>query len=354
MTKSFFDDRLVDIINDKIYIISADEGLYRTDLDFKNKEIIDEEAYQNSPMDIIQVIDDRIYYNVRVKTPYYDYEHIVKTDDKVLLLKENGELDYEKLEEGKEYKKYNEYFVSSKLDGSDRIILYNDTVDDYYIMDDWIFFLEDISNVTSVYRVRKDGTSLEKIQDNIYIGYSNGKFLFYNEYFYYIDSESEDIYKTNLLTKETQLVTDTSDKHSYLKMVHEDYLYFTKHMLKDKNETTKAGWIQLYRVKTNGTGLELIEKGHCWSITKLKDGNIYFGKRIDFQSPSHISKMNVKTTERIDFPKTTGYTSFLRIIGDWIYAKKYKGDRIDGIYKIHIDDLPKGSFIKVTSYRWEY
>lgn len=125
--------------------------------------------------------------------------------------------------------------------------------------EDWIYFSNHLDQ-GKLYKEKTDGTDQQKVSDDIYIGNLN----IVNQKLYYISGNS--LIKSSLDGANRELMEDFGIGGPRLMSVVGDWIYYTQ---------GNSMFMPLYRMKTDGTSKQLLEKNEVSSIA-VTDGKIYY------------------------------------------------------------------------------
>lgn len=125
--------------------------------------------------------------------------------------------------------------------------------------EDWIFFNNPLDQ-GSIYKEKLDGTDKQKVNDDVFVTNLN----IVNGKLYYVSGNT--IYKSDINGTNRAIVMELGLGGPRLMSVVGDWIYYTK---------GKSMFMPLYRMKTDGTSNQLLEKNEVSSIAVV-DGKIYY------------------------------------------------------------------------------
>lgn len=262
------------------YALPKGDGIYKVKVDGTEKQrVVEEDSFKRAYSFHINVVGEWIYY-----VDYYDYAiYKVKTDgsdkqkidtvgNNVYLMVDNGWIYYNsggltrvKLDgtdkqkilsvndcngnivDGWVYYNNEEGIYKIKVDGTENQQIYSeDRVDSMVVDDGWLYFIP--MHESKLYRMKIDGTDVQIINSGSFSYDSN--FNVHNGWVYYnissTDISKEGLYKMKIDGTEQQKICD---KTALQISIIDDWLYCVKNY----------GDYEVYRVKTDGTGMETIE-----------------------------------------------------------------------------------------------
>ncbi|OAB42376.1 DUF5050 domain-containing protein [Paenibacillus glacialis] len=129
----------------------------------------------------------------------------------------------------------------------------------YASYEDWIFFNNPLDQGT-LYKEKLDGTDRHKINDDVFVDNLN----MINEKLYYVSGNT--IYKSDIDGTNREIVMELGLGGPHLMSVVGDWIYYTK---------GTSMFMPLYRIQTDGTSNQLLEKNEVSSIAVV-DGKIYY------------------------------------------------------------------------------
>jgi len=217
--------------------------------------------------------------------------------------------------------------------------------------EDWIFFNNPLDQGT-IYKEKLDGTDRHKINDDVFVTNLN----IINGKLYYISGNI--IYKSDIDGANRELLLDMGLGGPRLMSVVGDCIYYTK---------GTSMFMPLYRMKTDGTSNQLLEKNEVSSIAVV-DGKIYytiyfsklFVMDIDGSNRKKILEGPISTA--VDVKDNTIYFNYneklytlgtngksltsisdhnardINVHGDWLYYSNYS-EYSKKLYRINLIDF---------------
>ena len=211
----------------------------------------------------INVVGDWVYYSnwsdsrriYRIRTDGSDREKL--NDDESYSLNVVGDWIYYT----KKYS-WNRFDIfKMRIDGSEKELLTDEDTQEIAVVGDWIYYGTFDSQSNYMRKIKTDGSSLQTIYE-----VTSSLILIADGWLYYHDTN----YISRLHIDEGIIESSFGDiRASYMNMA-EDWLYF---MNTDDN-------LKVYRIKTDGTGLEKINDVHTSNIN-IAGGWIYYGNYDD-------------------------------------------------------------------------
>lgn len=235
----------------------------------------------------------------------------------------------------------NEKIIVINTDGTNKKVLENtNACFNIGVYKDWVFY----TSFDGIYRIKKDGSELEKISDifvhtlNVYNG---------NVYFSPIYREFEGLYKSDLDGKNTIQIYDRSVTDF---LIYENNIFF-HHFQSDS----------LYKIATDGSNLEKLKSDSKDISTLAFDiykGELYF---IDesWQNTSYLYKMNLDTNNLTKLTRI--YATTIKVFekniylfhpsyGGRLYKLNISGNNLEEILiKKGISSLAKHFFVLIIS-----
>ncbi|OAB37046.1 hypothetical protein PMSD_09585 [Paenibacillus macquariensis subsp. defensor] len=216
--------------------------------------------------------------------------------------------------------------------------------------EDWIFFNNPLDQ-GSIYKEKLDGNDKQKVNDDVFVTNLN----IINGKLYYVSGNT--IYKSDINGTNRAIVMELGLGGPRLLSVVGDWIYYTK---------GTSMFMPLYRMKTDGTSNQLLEKNEVSSIAVL-DGKIYytiyfnklFVMDIDGSNKKKILEGPISTA--VDIKDNTIYFNYdkklysldtngtsltkisdheardINVHGDWLYYTNYS-EYSKKLYRINLID----------------
>lgn len=195
-----------------------------------------------------------------------------------------------------------------KKDGSDLEVIndnnFNNDCYEIYVLNNSIYYIGSDENI---YKMNLDGTNAQKIADNGtgYIGITN-KYIIYN-----VENESGDNYITYIMNLDgTNGRPILENKRLYSVDIEDEYVYYTN--------TDK----QIYRTKIDSGEEELILDTTAYNLN-LKDGYLYYLNYVDAENENYtvcLYRVKADGTEKESqkVKELSTYSSYINVVGDWV------------------------------------
>jgi hypothetical protein len=195
-----------------------------------------------------------------------------------------------------------------KKDGSDLEVIndnnFNNDCYEIYVLNNSIYYIGADENI---YKMNLDGTNAQKVADNGtgYIGITN-KYILYN-----VANESGDNYITYIMNLDgTNGRPILENKRLYSVDIENDYIYYTN--------TDK----QIYRTKVDSGEEELILDTTAYNLN-LKDGYLYYLNYLDAENEDYtvcLYRVKADGTEKEPqkVKQLSTYSSYINVVGDWV------------------------------------
>jgi hypothetical protein len=292
-----------------VFVCSAEDGLYKTELASSKKESLSKNCFY--------------------------YVDITVHKDRIFYCENTGEGMYR--------------FVSTDLSGKNRIEYFSsNSVDEviYFLDGDWLYFsIPDPNHPTGgetnpfcLYKSKMDGTEFTMLAENIHGKYYNTKtkvFLKQGEWIYFILENPKVVCRVNEQTKEVQQLTEKEYEEIYF--IHNGWLYMDYRTGRRIDERTLADWHELHRIRLDGSALEICcDSESCSDIVYTGDKVIFVSVR-DIHDETHFAVLDLKTDKVTHYYDIDEDPRFIVQIGDWIYWTHYEGLEWTGRYKMNID-----------------
>ena len=188
---------------------------------------------------------------------------------------------------------------------------------------DYIYYSTGLKEGAALYRIKKNGEGLEKLNDCIAQDINVvGEWVYYTNYY-----DHNKIYRTNIRNKSTEILTSDS---VFDILVEDDVIYY--HIFVDSYTN------HFMKMDTNGENQELILKGK--SFVKLNDYILY--KKDLFEE--HLIIRNLVNDSEYTIEMDSSPMMFA-LYGEYIYYELYDGNNI--LYRM---DLEGNNKEKLSNY----
>lgn len=194
-----------------------------------------------------------------------------------------------------------------RTDGTCKTKISDDRIDDFIIVDDWIYCTileshDDFENGGRIYKMRTDGSNKIKLSDeNVeYFNVDNGWIYFNNEKLYegFYIMDTQGMRKTKI------------DDAAFDIRIFDDWVYYLS-----------FGEEGLYRVNTNGREKTLLDT-HCREICGIYNDFIYYITRnpeYEYEDDQYNTFKRIKTDGSFKAELAKGDLSEINFSGDYIY-----------------------------------
>ena len=195
-----------------------------------------------------------------------------------------------------------------KKDGSDLEVIndnnFNNDCYEIYVLNNSVYYIGADENI---YKMDLNGKKTKKVADNGtgYIGITN-KYIIYN-----VANESGDNYITYIMNLDgTNGRPILENKRLYSVDIENDYVYYTN--------TDK----QIYRTKIDSGEEELILDTTAYNLN-LKDGYLYYLNYVDAENEDYTvclyrAKADGTEKEAQKVKELSTYSSYINVVGDWV------------------------------------
>lgn len=199
-----------------------------------------------------------------------------------------------------------------KKDGTNLQVIndneFNDNCYEIYVVDKKIFYIGTDANI---YKMNLDGSNRELVSENGtgYLGI-NEKYIIYNDLPNGETEETATDYTTYIMEIDGSNAREIANgKRMYSVNIKDDYIYYT-------NEEK-----QIYRIKVDGTEDTLICDVPAYNMNLLDD-YIYYLNYKDYENGDYtvcIYKVkNDGSEDPISIKELKTYSSFVNVVGDWV------------------------------------
>ncbi len=243
-----------------------------------------------------------------------------------------------------------------------------DSVKDFRILGDWIYYMSRKDNNYNIYKIHTDGTTETKINNTSDIR-DSADISVVGDTIYYIgldDGSSTGTYKTTAGiykintdgTGKTKVGSMTDYQHKFNLNVVGNWIYYVDGDGSKSDYVSGLGdyvYLFIYRINIDGTGLTKIDS---YYNTGSSSGpgtppSIHIvGDWIYQLSEYNISKTRTDGTGKTIIGNTSNITNDadFSVVGDWIYYYASKSDNsINGIYKVRTDGTDNTKIVDPAS-----
>jgi serine/threonine protein kinase len=213
--------------------------------------------------------------------------------------------------------KNSDALYKSRIDGSEKIKLSDDRVDEINVVGDWVYYRNHSSSVWgSIYKIRTDGTMRTQINHE-----ESDHITVVGDWIYY--RNADDGFSLYKIKNDGTELTKLSEEEFHGLDIDGDWIYFAS--MEDGRK--------IYRIQTDGTGKTRISDNYAYGINVIDDWIYYTSDIWDQVNPSNIFKIRSDGTELIKINDDNSWS--MNINEGWIYYSN--GDDESSLYKIRTD-----------------